>query len=54
MGFKISRIFAISLIISSFLFVINNEFNSVNANVKNSPANKNDLDLSWDGCFISM
>ena len=41
MGFKISKIFAIPLISSSFLFTIYN----LNANVKNSPANKNDLDL---------
>ena len=40
MGFKISKIFAIPLIFSSFLFDTNNEFNKVNANVKNSPANK--------------
>ncbi len=55
MSFKISKIFAISLIFLSFLFDTNNEFNRVNANVKNSPANKNDLDLyHGDGCFISM
>ena len=41
MGFKISKIFAIPLISSSFLFSIND----LNANVNNSPANKNDLDL---------
>ena len=45
MGFKISKIFAIPLIFSSLLFDINNEFNHVNANVKISPANNNDLDL---------
>ena len=45
MGFKVSRFFVILLIFSSFLFDINNKFNSVNATVKNSPANKNDLDL---------
>ena len=45
MGLKISRILAIPLIFSSFLFDINSEFNNVNANIKNSPANKNDLDL---------
>jgi len=42
MSFKISNIFAIPLIFSSFLLDTNNEFNKVNANVKNSPANKND------------
>ena len=47
MGFKIIRIFAIPLILSSFLFDANNKFNNVNANVKNSPANKNDLDLYY-------
>ncbi len=45
MSFNISKIFAIPLIFSSFLFDINNEFNHVNANVKISPANENDLDL---------
>ena len=45
MSFKISKIFAIPLIFSSLLFGINNVFNNVNANTKNSPANKNDLDL---------
>ena len=34
MSFKISKIFAIPLIFSSFLFDANNEFNKVNANVK--------------------
>ena len=43
MSLKISKIFAIPLIFSSFLFDANNEFNNVNANVKNSPANKNDF-----------
>jgi len=47
MSLKISKIFAIPLIFSSFLFDTNNEFNKVNANVKNSPANKNDLDLYY-------
>jgi len=42
MSFKISKIFAIPLIFSSFLFNTSNEFNKVNANVKNLPANKND------------
>ena len=45
MSFKISKIFAIPLIFLPFLFDTNNEFIKVNANVKNSPANKNDLDL---------
>ena len=45
MSFKISRIFVIPLIFSSLLFDINNKFINANANVKNSPANKNDLDL---------
>ena len=40
MSFNVSKIFAISLIFSSFLFDINNEFNNANANVKNLPANK--------------
>ena len=45
MGFKISRIFAIPLIFSSFFIDINNASKNVYANVKNPPANKNDLDL---------
>ena len=45
MSIKIFKFFAIPLIYSSFLFYINNEFNNVRANVKNLPANKNDLDL---------
>ena len=45
MNLKISKIFAIPIIFASLLFDINNEFNNVNANVKKSPANKNDLDL---------
>jgi len=53
MSFKISKIFAIPLIFSSFLFDTNNEFNKVNANVKNSPANKNDLDL-YHGMGVSF
>ena len=53
MGFKISRIFAIPLIFSYFLFEINNEFNNVSANVKNLPANKNDLDL-YHGMGVSF
>ena len=39
---------------SSFFFDINNEFNKLNANVKNSsPANKNDLDL-YHGMGVSF
>ncbi len=53
MGFKVSKIFAIFLIYSSFLFDINNQFNNVNANVKNLPANKNDLDL-YHGMGVSF
>ena len=49
MGFKIPKIFAISLISSSFLFSIYN----LNANVKNTPANKNDLDL-YHGMGVSF
>ena len=45
MGLKISRLFAIPLLFSSFLFDINYEFNNVSANVKNTAANKNDLDF---------
>ena len=53
MSFKISKVFAIPLIFSSFLFDINNKFNNVNANVKNLPANKNDLDL-YHGMGVSF
>ena len=53
MSFKISRIFAIPLIFSYFFFDANNEFNKVNANVKSSPANKNDLDL-YHGMGVSF
>jgi len=53
MSLKISKIFAITLIFSSFLFDTNNEFNKVNANVKNLPANKNDLDL-YHGMGVSF
>ena len=53
MGFKISRIFAIVLIFSYFLFEVNNKFNYVSANVRNSPANKNDLDL-YHGMGVSF
>ena len=53
MRFKIFKFFVIPVIFSSFLFDINNEFNNVNANVKNSPANKNDLDL-YHGMGVSF
>ena len=53
MVFKISRIFAIVLIFSYFLFEVNNKFNYVSANVRNSPANKNDLDL-YHGMGVSF
>ena len=53
MSFKISKIFAIPLIFSSFLIYINNESNNLNANVKNLPANKNDLDL-YHGMGVSF
>ena len=53
MGFKISRFFAIPLIFSYFLIVINNEFIKVSANVKILPANKNDLDL-YHGMGVSF
>ena len=53
MGFKISKIFAIPLIFLSFLIDIHNEYNNVNANVKKSPANKNDLDL-YHGIGVSF
>jgi len=53
MSFKISKFLAIPLIFSSLLFDINNEFNNLNANVKNSPANKNDLDL-YHGMGVSF
>ena len=53
MSLKISKIFAILLIFSCFLFDTNNEFNKVNANVKNLPANKNDLDL-YHGMGVSF
>ena len=49
MGFKISKILITPLISSSFLFSIN----YLNANVKNSPANKNDLDL-YHGMGVSF
>ena len=53
MGSKISKTLAIPLIFSFLLFDINNEFNNVNANVKNLPANKNDLDL-YHGMGVSF
>ena len=53
MGLKLTKIFAISLIFSSFLFDINNKYNDVKANVKNLPANKNDLDL-YHGMGVSF
>ena len=53
MGFKIFRFFAITLFFSSFLLDINYEYNKVSANVKNSPANKNDLEL-YHGMGVSF
>jgi len=53
MGFKKSKVFVIPLIFLSLLFEINNKFNNLNANVKNSPANKNDLDL-YHGMGVSF
>ena len=53
MGLKISKIIAIPLVFSSLLLGINNKFNNVYANVKNSPANKNDLDL-YHGMGVSF
>ena len=53
MSLKISKIIAIPLIFSSLLFDINNKFNNVYANVKNSPAKKNDLDL-YHGMGVSF
>jgi len=53
MSLKISKIFAIPLIFSSFLIDIKNESNYLNANVKNPPANKNDLDL-YHGMGVSF
>ena len=49
MGLKISKIFTIPLISLSFLLGINN----LNAHVKISPANKNDLDL-YHGMGVSF
>ena len=53
MSLKISKFFALPLIFLSFLFDINNRINNVNANVNNSPANKNDLDL-YHGMGVSF
>jgi len=53
MSLKISKIFAIPLIFSSFLIDIKNESNYLNANTKNPPANKNDLDL-YHGMGVSF
>ena len=53
MGCKISKILAFPIIFSSFLFGTNNEYNNVSANVKKSPANKNDLDL-YHGMGVSF
>ena len=53
MGLKISKIIVIPLVFSSLLLGINNKFNNVYANVKNSPANKNDLDL-YHGMGVSF
>ena len=53
MGFKVSKIFAIPLIFSSSLIDINNDYKNVNANVKNLPANKSDLDL-YHGMGVSF
>ena len=53
MVLKISKFFAILIVFSSLLFDTDNEFNSVKANVKNSPANKNDLDL-YHGMGVSF
>ena len=53
MGYKKIKIFAIPIIFSSFLMDINNEYKNANANVKNPPANKNDLDL-YHGMGVSF
>ena len=53
MSLKIYKIFAIPLIFLSLLLDINNEFNNLSANVKNSPATKNDLDL-YHGMGVSF
>ena len=53
LNFKISKIFAIPIIFSSFLIYTNDGSKNVNANVKNAPANKNDLDL-YHGMGVSF
>ena len=53
MGLKISKTIAIPLVFLSLLLGINNKFNNVNANIKNSPANKKDLDL-YHGMGVSF
>ena len=53
MSLKIYKVIAIPLVFSSLLLGINNKFNNVYANVKNSPANKNDLDL-YHGMGVSF
>ena len=53
MGLKISKFIAVPLIFSFIFLDINNKFNNVYANVKNSPANKNDLDL-YHGMGVSF
>jgi len=53
MDLKIFKIFAIPLIFSSFLLDINNQSKNLNANVKNQPASKNDLDL-YHGMGVSF
>ena len=50
---KIFKNFTIPLIFSSFLLFKNTEFNKVNANIKTSPANQNDLDL-YHGMGVSF
>ena len=53
MVLKISKFFTIPLLLSSFLFDMNYEFNNLSANVKNKPANKNDLEL-YHGMGVSF
>ena len=50
---KISKVFTLFLFFSFFLLDINSEINNVNANVKKSPANRNDLDL-YHGMGVSF
>tara|TARA_A100001388_G_C28734262_1_gene483253 strand:+ start:651 stop:1094 length:444 start_codon:yes stop_codon:yes gene_type:complete len=50
---KIYKFFTIPLIFSSFLLSKNADFNKVNANIKTSPANQNDLDL-YHGMGVSF